>query len=259
MKRFARLYQELDESTKTNHKVSALVRYFHEIDASDAAWAVWFLCGNRPRRVVPVSRLRDWCAELAAIPEWLFAESYDFVGDLAETIALLLPEPLNVSEGTLHAWVTERLLPMASLDEAGRKVVVRSAWDELDSKQRFVFNKLLTGGFRVGVSRKLVTRALADFSGLPADVIAHRLMGTWKPTEESFGQLISSDTNDTEISRPYPFCLANPLPDLDTSREPLISLDEANLLASGGCQSPDGTAAGLSGDSRPPLASNRTV
>ncbi len=219
MKRFARLYQELDESTKTNHKVSALVRYFQEVDASDAAWAVWFLCGNRPRRVVPVSRLRDWCAELAAIPEWLFAESYDFVGDLAETIALLLPEPLNVSEGTLHVWVTERLLPMASLDEAGRKVVVRSAWDELDSKQRFVFNKLLTGGFRVGVSRKLVTRALAEFSSLPADVIAHRLMGTWTPTKESFEQLISSDTNDTEISRPYPFCLANPLPDLHASGE----------------------------------------
>ncbi len=254
MKRFARLYQELDESTKTNHKVSALVRYFQEVDASDAAWAVWFLCGNRPRRVVPVSRLRDWCAELAAIPEWLFTESYDFVGDLAETIALLLPEPLNVSEGTLHVWVTERLLPMANLDEAGRKVVVRCAWDELDSKQRFVFNKLLTGGFRVGVSRKLVTRALAEFSKLPSDVIAHRLMGTWTPTKESFEQLISSDTNDTEISRPYPFCLANPLPDLHTSGESLISRDESRFPASGGCQSPDGTATNLSGDSRPPLA-----
>ncbi|MFN9719255.1 MAG: ATP-dependent DNA ligase [Planctomycetota bacterium] len=217
MKRFTRLYQELDESTKTNQKVSALVRYFQDVDESDAAWAVWFLCGHRPRRVVPVSRLRDWCAELAKIPEWLFAESYEFVGDLAETISLMLPEPLNVSTGTLHEWVTERLLPLADLDEDSRENVVRSAWNELDSKQRFIFNKLLTGGFRVGVSKKLVTRALAEFSGLSADVIAHRLMGTWTPARESFRHLISSDTHDAEISRPYPFCLANPLPDLRKS------------------------------------------
>ncbi len=209
MKRFARLYQELDETTKTRHKLSSLVKYFREVDQNDAAWAIWFLCGNRPRRAVPVGKLREWCSQSSGIPEWLFAETYDFVGDLAETIALMLPPPQREVSGTLTVWINDRLLPLAVMPEQEKKASILSTWMELNQLQRFVFNKLLTGGFRVGVSQKLVVKALAEFSGIPGDVIAHRLMGHWDPTGTFFASLLSTKTNDADISRPYPFCLAN--------------------------------------------------
>jgi DNA ligase-1 len=153
MKRFAQLYRELDETTKTNRKVASLVDYFRDITANtddsdhtnqiDAAWAIWFLCGQRPRRIVAVGKLREWCAELAGIPDWLFAEAYDFVGDLAETIALLLPVGQQKSHRPLSEWVEDVVLPMARLSESEKKSVIVTAWQELDARQRFVFNKLL--------------------------------------------------------------------------------------------------------------------
>ena len=135
----------------------------------------------------------------------------------AETIALLLPPPATHSNEGLHHWVTERLLPLASQTPEQRRDAVLQAWNTLPGTQRFLFNKLLTGGFRVGVSRRLIIRSLADFSGLPADVIAHRLMGHWQPSAHFFQQLVAPETADADISRPYPFCLAHPLPEDDAA------------------------------------------
>lgn len=211
MRRFARLFQELDETTKTTDRVESLVRYFREVDPADAAWATWFLCGQRPKRVIKVSQLQEWCAELAAIPEWLFEESRDFVGDLAETIALLLPGVGSKADDSLASWIEQRLLTLPQMNESSRREAIQQAWLDLNQTERLVFNKLLTGGFRIGVSQKLVVRALAEFSGIAVDVIAHRLMGHWKPDAEFFRKLIDPDTTDTQISRPYPFCLAHAL------------------------------------------------
>lgn len=209
MKRFAQLYQELDETTKTSRKVSSLVKYLGDVSPQDAVWAVWFLCGHRPKRTVAVGKLREWCAEVCGIPEWLFAETYDFVGDLAETISLLLPPPKYTSSRTLSEWIFEHLLPLTGMKEFEKKAAIVGAWSELAQLERFVFNKLLTGGFRVGLSQKLVRKAIAQFSGIPVDVIAHRLMGHWQPTESFFLSLLSHDTTSSENSRPYPFCLAH--------------------------------------------------
>lgn len=209
MKRFAQLYQEFDETTKTSRKVSSLVQYLGDVSPTDAVWAVWFLCGHRPKRTVAVGKLREWCAEVCAIPEWLFSETYDFVGDLAETIALLLPPPTRVSERTLSEWILTGLLPLTRMKELEKKSAIVGAWNELAQLERFVFNKLLTGGFRVGLSQKLVSKAIAQFSGVPVDVIAHRLMGDWQPTENFYLSLLSHDTQSSETSRPYPFCLAH--------------------------------------------------
>lgn len=211
MQQFAALYQQLDSTTKTTERLAALVRYFQQAPAEDSAWCIWFLCGQRPRRAVSVSQLQEWCAGLAGLPGWLFETSREFVGDLAETIALLLPAPVHHTDEGLHYWVVERLLPLGhkSIDE--RREAVLDAWNSLGGTERFLFNKLLTGGFRVGVSQRLVIRGLADFSGLPADVIAHRLMGHWQPSGDFFRRLIAADTGDADVSRPYPFCLAHPL------------------------------------------------
>jgi DNA ligase 1 len=213
MNLFTNLYTALDETNKTNQKIAAMVAYFEAAPPEDAAWAVYFLSGSKPRQIVPARALVDWAIEAAGLPGWLFSESYSAVGDMAETITLLLPETRQESTVPLHKWVEERLLPLRgrALDE--QQAAVRRHWEELSTAQRFVYNKLITGAFRVGVSQRLVTRALAQVSGIDAAVIAHRLMGAWQPSPHFFRGLISPETEDADISRPYPFFLAYPLDD----------------------------------------------
>jgi len=211
MKAFTELFTALDETNKTSGKLDALRRYFDSAPPADAAWAVYFLSGRRLKRLLPVRRLADWACELSDTPEWLFAECYQTVGDLAETVALLLPAPRRSTGKPLAAWVEQQLLPLRDLDEQAQRERLIASWDELDGPQRFVWNKLLTGGFRVGVSQRLVTRALAESAVLEPAVIAHRLMGTWSPTAEFFEQLRSPAADDFESSRPYPFFLAHQL------------------------------------------------
>ena len=211
MKAFAELYAALDATTKTTGKVEALARYFASAAPEDAAWAVYFLSGRKPRQAVPSKRLRLWARELAGVPEWLFDEAYHHVGDVAETVALLLPLAECASDAPLSEWVETRLLPLRELEEEPQKAAVLAAWEELDAGQRFVWNKLITGEFRVGVSQLLVVRALAQVSGVSADVISHRLMGAWEPTPAFYAGLVAADSGDADLSRPYPFFLAHPL------------------------------------------------
>jgi DNA ligase 1 len=211
MKAFADLYAALDETTKTNEKVAAMSRYFSTAAPADAAWAIYFLSGRKPRQVVPTRKLADWARALADIPEWLFEESYHAVGDLAETIALLLPPPAHSADLPLHEWIERRLLPLRTADEATQRQTIVAAWTGMDSRQRLVWNKLITGAFRVGVSQQLVTRALARVTGLDAEVVAHRLMGAWEPTPAFYTTLTAPDTRDADLSRPYPFFLAHQL------------------------------------------------
>lgn len=211
MKRFAALYAALDQTTKTSEKVAALAAYFREASAEDAAWAAYFLCGRKIRQLVPTKLLREWAAERAGIESWLFDECYEVVGDLAETMTLILPPPSENEELPLHLWMTERLLPLQTGDVEMKRAVVEQAWRELDEQARFVFHKIITGAFRVGVSRGLVVRGLAEASGIKADVLSHRLMGDWEPAAELFSQWVNPSTHDAEISKPYPFFLAHPL------------------------------------------------
>ncbi len=209
MERFARLYLELDQTTRTAEKLAALERYFSEAPARDAAWGPYFLSGRKVKRAVSSSLLRAWAAEQARLPLWLLHECYDAVGDLAETLALVLPdEPAAGPAPPLHRLVEERLLPLRSCpDEAKRQPLVRT-WLELDRHQRLVWNKILTGEFRVGVARTLVVRALARVAGVPQAEMDHRLMGAWESTEEAYHALLGSPAAG---AAPYPFFLASPL------------------------------------------------
>jgi DNA ligase-1 len=217
VKAFADLYAALDETTRTNEKVEALVRYFAQAPPADAAWAVYFLSGRKPRQLTSSRKLSAWAAREAGVPDWLFDESQDAVGDVAETIALLLPPPEHSSDLPLHHWVESRLLPLRDADEARRRESLLQAWREMDGRQRYVWNKLITGSFRVGVSQQLVTRALAQVSGVPAAVVAHRLVGDWGPTPDFYQRLVALDPGDADRSQPYPFFLAHPLEDLPES------------------------------------------
>ena len=211
MRQFAALYAALDETNATSEKTAALVEYFGHAPPQDAAWAVHFLIGRRPKRLIGPARLRAWAAAEAGIPDWLFEESYHAVGDLAETITLLLPDTGASSDQPLAHWVEHRLLALRGQDESVQQSEIVRAWRSLDRRERYVWNKLITGSFRVGASARLVVRALAQLSGVDEGTIAHRLMGGWEPTPEFFHRLVAADTRDADTSRPYPFYLAYPL------------------------------------------------
>jgi DNA ligase-1 len=210
MKRFSDLFISLDQTTKTTVKIQALADYFREAPNQDKVWCIVLLSGKRPKRPVKTAQLRQWAAELADMPDWLFEESYHVVGDLGETIALILPNP----ESTLDRSLTETMELIVELREKPdeeKKEWVQSQWMSQTRNERFVFNKLMTGISRIGVSQKNMVKALAKYTERDESVLAHRLMGNWNPAEYSFSRLILEERKEDDLSRPYPFYLAYPL------------------------------------------------
>ncbi len=225
MKRFVALYLALDASTSTLAKVAALKRYLADAPARDAAWAVYLLAGGTPRRAVPTAELRALACEAAALPEWLFEAGYAATGDLAEAIAYVLPDPEDRLDEPLADWMAQRILPLRKADATARREAVLAAWRGLSADERFMFVKLVGGGFRVGVSKLLVLRALAEWSGQDAAAIAQRMMGytdiDTPPTAERFQALLADDASGARGGRPYPFFLAHAL-----AGEPAVALGE---------------------------------
>ena len=218
MKAFAELYANLDATTSSNAKLAALQAYFMQAPPADAAWAVYFLSGGRPRQLVPTRLLRDMATEAAGIEPWLFEESYQSVGDLAETISLLLPESTYTSEDGLAVWLEEKLLPLRGLPPTDLAERLPALWAQLDQPSLMVCIKLITGSFRVGVSKLLVTRALAAMADLDSKRVAQRLVGytdlSNRPTAEGYLKLIAAESSDEHAQRggqPYPFFLAHGL------------------------------------------------
>ncbi len=190
-----------------------LEEYFRETPDRDAAWAAYFLCGRRRKRLISTGRLREWAAAKAGIPDWLFEESYHYVGDLAETTALLLPEPEDRREtaGGLADFVERHLLSLTGLGEDDQREHIERTWRLLDYQAKLVYHKMLTGGFRIGVQRKTVENALGNLYGIDPAVIAHRMMGNWSPEPSWFRSLRAAASEKGEPSLPYPFCLAHPV------------------------------------------------
>jgi DNA ligase 1 len=216
MKDFAALYAALDASSSTNDKVAALIAYYRHANAQDAAWATYFLAGGKPRQVVNTRLLREIAQRAAGLNDWLFEESYQAVGDLAETIAHVLPEPTAGAPQTgLADWITQRLAPLRGAAPEQVEADLRRYWSELDWQGRFLLTKLIGGGFRVGVSKLLVQRALAQFSGVDAKLIAQRMMGmtgdAFTPTAHRFAALIAPahESAQQDAGSPYPFFLAH--------------------------------------------------
>ena len=219
MKDFADLYSQLDASTSSNAKLAALQDYFRVTSHADAAWAVFFLCGGRPRQLVPTKLLRELAIQTSGLPPWLFEECYQAVGDLAETISLLLPQSEHSSTEGLALWVEDKLLPLRGIES--EEVIPRllPLLQQLDRRSQLVCIKLITGSFRVGVSKLLVTRALAALANIDAKRIAQRLVGytdlSARPTDASFQRLIAavadSGEDERDVGQPYPFFLAHSL------------------------------------------------
>jgi DNA ligase-1 len=215
MNRFAALFAALDGTTSSTAKVAALTDYFRDAPKDDRLWTIALLSGRRPKRTVTTTELRQWAAEAAELPLWLFEECYPVVGDLAETIALVLPPNATTVEDSLTGWIA-RIRALAGRDTETRRAAILDAWAGLGPDERFLFNKLITGGFRMGVSQKLMTRALAAATGVGEAELTHRLMGDWTPDTVSYDTLILASDPGAQLSRPYPFFLAHAL-DTDPS------------------------------------------
>ena len=218
MKAFAELYGQLDATTSSNAKRDALVRYFASASPADAAWAVYFLAGGRPRQLVPTRLLRELAISLSGLPDWLFEESYQAVDDLAETFSLLLPEAAHSSDAGLAYWVEDCLLPLRGLPPETLAQRLPPLWAQLDRQSLLVCLKLVTGSFRVGVSKLLVTRALAQLADIDSKRVAQRLVGytdlSHRPTAQGYLKLIAAESEDEHAQRggqPYPFFLAHAL------------------------------------------------
>lgn len=222
MEHFASLFMRLDQSNKTSDKIEALKSFFMNAVDEDKVWAIALFTHKRPKRQVNTRLLRTWCTELANIPDWLFEESYQTVGDLAETIALLLPLNTKTMERSLDFWI-RYLIDLEGKDESEKKEQILHAWDVMTKEERFIFIKIITGGFRIGVSQNLITQAVADAYQLEKTEIAHRIMGDWKPDKVSFQELILSKSKTADLSRPYPFYLAHPI---DKDLEELGAIEE---------------------------------
>jgi DNA ligase 1 len=217
MRAFTVLYNALDASTSTAHKVEAMQRYFAAAPPQDAAWAAYFLAGGKPRQAMPTAVLRRTACEVAGIDDWLFDACYQAVGDLAETIAHVLPAADASDDAGLAVWAEQRLAPMRGQAPETQADALRAWWQVLDSAQRFLLTKLIGGGFRVGVSKLLVQRALAQAAGLDAKLVAQRMMGytdaRTPPSPQRYAALIAPATQQAAVDggQPYPFFLAHAL------------------------------------------------
>jgi DNA ligase-1 len=211
MKFFAELFLNLDRTNKTNDKVVLLKNYFINANDNDKIWALALFTGRRPSFKINSTQLQQWAASEAKIPDWLFRESYNSVGDLGETISLILPQyEINVKEKSLSEWF-DYLIQLPNMKEEDKRIHIVNAWRQLSTHEIFVFNKMLMGSFRIGVSQTLVVRAIAEATSVDSNIIAHRIMGKWNPVDTTFHQLIVEESKNDNDSRPYPFYLAYPI------------------------------------------------
>lgn len=211
-KKFSDLIHLIGKSIKTKDKVSALSDFFLEADGKDKIWLIALFTHRKPKRIISNVILSKWCCDFSNIPEWLFKECYSSTGDMAETIALLLPD-YSESDRFLNSlsFYLEKMIFLENRSDDVKKEFICEQWMKMNRAERFVFNKLLTGNFRIGVSQSTIIHALSNTYNISKSVLAHRLMGKWDPFTFTFTDLISSNPEEADISKPYPFFLSSPI------------------------------------------------
>lgn len=205
MKQFAQLVAAVDQTTQAEAKVNAMAAYLSSVGEEDRMWMLALFCQKRPKRSLKTAQLRTWVAEYLAMPDWLIEVSYQSVGDLTETLSLLLPPPEEAREDHSLTFWMKQIQDLSTIDPEDQKAFLFEAWKSLDAHERFVIHKLLTGGFRSSVPRKLLAKAVSHSTGLAENAIAHRLAGTWTAETTSYQELFFSEDEADRLSRSYPF------------------------------------------------------
>ena len=211
MKKFAKLFFDLEQTEQTGEKVDLMLHYFRSVSDEDKLWMIALFTGRRPKRVASSALQREWATELAGIPIWLFDECYGAVGDLSETISLLLPDPVSLEDHSLAHWINY-IIALEGRSEDERKESTVNAWNVLSKQERFIFNKIISSTFRVTISQNLVVRALSLLTGMNSAGIMSRIMGKWNAENISLDELLGNGQDESsDISVPYPFLSAHPL------------------------------------------------
>ena len=208
MKNFVKLYKLLDETTSGNEKVNLLKNFFMTSKEEDVVWCIALFMGKRFKKPVTTTQLKTWVAEKSSLPFWLVDECHHIAGDLGETIALLASKNSNSDKSIkpLHELI-EDIQELKNKSEEEKKESIIHYWNQFSKDEIFVFNKLISGSFRVGVSDKNIIKALALTYSIPEDEIAHKLMGNWEPGSTKLNELLFSNQQEN-FSKPYPFYLS---------------------------------------------------
>src|SRR5580658_1147560 len=133
MRRFTELFIRLDRTTRTSEKLAALRDYFRTAPPADAVWAVYLMTGRRIGRTVSFRLLRDWVAEVSGYPQWLGDECYTLVGDLSETLSLLLAGKSDGSHApALHELIEQTLKPLGLMTIPQHRAAIVETWGKLN-------------------------------------------------------------------------------------------------------------------------------
>lgn len=227
MKEFVKLIGKIEQTKSTKEKTAYIQNYFERSEPADAAWALFFLSGKKLKRLIGPSKLLEWCVEALPLPEWIIFEAFSTVGDVAETIALLMvkkKQDSSLNDLKLDEWIREKILPLEKRDKEYQKQQILYFWHELNAPLIFILNKILTGSLRIGVSHALTIKALSQALQISTEMINLKLMGNWSPSAEFFNDLKNPENlqNLTGLN-PYPFYLASPL---DKPLEELGDIDD---------------------------------
>ena len=214
LNKFSKLFEDLDSNNSSNKKVNSLTKYFKLNNNLNNILTIYLLIGKKNKRFISGKSLREYYANIYKIPKWLIDECYSKVGDSAEVIALLLQDKIlekNIKDDiSLNELINEILPKLKKLDENKKKLYIKSLWEKISKDNQLIFNKILTGTFRIGVSKGLVVKAISNMIGIDESIILHRLMGELEPIEETYMFLINQKLEQKELDyKPYPFQLAN--------------------------------------------------
>jgi len=216
---FSELFLNLDSSNSTNNKIEVLKNYFLSNDPIDNSWAIYLLTGKSNKRFISGRYLKNLFSELYEYPVWLIDTCYLKVGDSAEVITLLLKNKstsrkkvlLNIS---LNELLSKTIPDLSKLNDEEKNFKIKNMWETLPEDNHLIFNKILTGTFRVGVSIGLITKSISKLINIDEEIISHRLMGNFEPSIDSYEFLINKNINLQELnSKPFPFLLANTIED----------------------------------------------
>lgn len=218
MKRFTSLLLAIDQTTSTSTKTELITQYLQEESLEkNKLWTIALFTGKKPQRTVNTTLLRKWGAAEANIPLWLFEHTYHIIGDLAETISLILPEyNITRTSKSMSEWI-EEMMALKNADEEEKQIFIINAWKSMDRPSIWVFNKLVTGGFRVGVAKNILIKALSIVTNQDSTKIAYHLTGNWTPLKTTWSELFNFQDDTSDHSKPFPFHLAHALPNENIS------------------------------------------
>jgi len=224
MKAFADLWATLEGQLSEARSAQILARYLQQTSAEDAAWAIYLLCGKKPKKLLSARELVEYFLQTSGTPGWLFWESDDVVGDVNETIALLNDtfmdetasqqnrnENSHPQQNSLAFWMENQLNTLAEVAQSQRPAFLGNCWQKLGYREAFIINRILTGTWKSNLPLKTIAQALSIVSGQEPMTLMHRLKADWLPNKVFYAKLIAEDQPTFQTEQKFSFGEFKPL------------------------------------------------